>query len=526
MNLSPPANRLRILVERHLDGSLSRVEMAELEELMRDADAMDYYLQAVEIDAGLRQLETAGEFAIEQGTTTPLVAMSTGGRPIVLAAAAALILLLGLAFLLTIKDDPADKILSADQPIVEVARVVRHIGKASAGDEVLRSGDSLEIGSGLVELVLASGTRLLLEGPARMLFNDPHHVHLQEGRCLVTVPRSSKRFTLSSAHASVWALDSEFAVALQNPEAALDLGVFEGRAYLETEHSEDSLPVGRRDAIRIAANAQAMSIAFPFESFHRRFPTRELAWQAPARSFQPVMIDHDLTGLVWGPGPYRIYFKWMHGHDALIIHSSELLLDGEPVVRDTHLGMAGDPLHTEAHSYHFDIPFSSYRSGKWTLRTKVQTNPRHLDQIQLPDEVLNPQGVVLLAGDPRLILARNELRPTLTARPDSHGVLLVEQGRAAQPYEFCHEWEYLHNGLVYRRTFFENGTARLERDGEVLPNFDRATWTVEHGVLTLSICHPDTDDLQCIERHLLREDGTLLFLDRPYRNARRLIPGL
>ena len=81
-------------------------------------------------------------------------------------------------------------------------------------------------------------------------------------------------------------------------------------------------------------------------------------------------------------------------------------------------------------------------------------------------------------------------------------------------------------GLAYRRTFFENGTARLERDGEVLPNFDRATWTVEHGVLTRSICHPDTDDLKGLEGHLLREDGTLFFLDRPYHNARRLISGL
>jgi hypothetical protein len=99
----------------------------------------------------------------------------------------------------------------------------------------------------------------------------------------------------------------------------------------------------------------------------------------------------------------------------------------------------------------------------------------------------------------------------------------VEQGNAAQPYDFCHEWEYVHNGLIYRRTFFENGTARLERDDEVLTNFDRATWTVEDGVLTLSICHPDTDDLQCIERHLLRDKNTLLFLDRPYRNARRIV---
>ena len=65
-----------------------------------------------------------------------------------------------------------------------------------------------------------------------------------------------------------------------------------------------------------------------------------------------------------------------------------------------------------------------------------------------------------------------------------------------------------------------------ERWRDFDPGTSFRTWTVEHGVLTLSICHPDTDDLKCIEHHLLREDGTLLFLDCPYRNARRLIPGL
>jgi ferric-dicitrate binding protein FerR (iron transport regulator) len=524
MNLSPPPSRLRLLVERHLDASLTRVEMAEFEELLREPGAMDYYLQAVEIEAGLQQLDASGELFTEQEANSPIVTMPSRGHRVLLASAAAVLLLLAVGVLLVaVKERPAGTEAEEPPTAIEIARVIRHIGLPAPPQSVVRTGDTLVIGSGLLELELRAGPRLLLEGPAELELTDTHQVRLAHGRCLVTVPRSKTRFTFRSAQGSVWALDSEFAVAVPRPGAAMEIGVLEGRAYLGTENSSVSLPVGRRDAIRISAGSGPRSISFPFESFHRRFPARELAWRAPSNSFQPVVLEHDINGLIWGSGPYRVYFKWMHGPDALIIHSSEVLLDGEPVAADVHHGIAGDPLHTEGHAYHFDIPEASYRPGAWTLRTTVQTNPRHLGQIQLPDEILNPRGVVLLADDPRLTVARARVRPTITVRPNSHGVLLVEQGNAAQPYDFCHEWEYVHNGLIYRRTFFENGTARLERDDEVLTNFDRATWTVEDGVLTLSICHPDTDDLQCIERHLLRDKNTLLFLDRPYRNARRIV---
>lgn len=525
---SPPTNQLRVLVERHLDGSLTRLEMAELEELLRTPEAMDFYLEAVEIEAGLQRLDSLGSLApANEFTIAPVVKLPSQHRRLLLASAAALTLLLAVGGWIALVDQPETTPITSAlaepeaAPLSEIATVVRHIGLPAPEMKVLRTGDDLVIDYGLVELEFESGPRLLLEGPARLSCSSPKAVTLHHGRCLLDIPRSNERFTLNSSHGSVWSLEGEFAAAVQESGADLEVGVFEGRAYL---HNEGAAPlrIGRRDAIRIADKQSAMSIAFPFESIHRRFPTRELAWQAPSNSFAPVTMEHNLNGLIWGPGPYRVYFKWMHGPDALKIHSSEILLNGEAIASDVHLGVAGDPLHTDKHAYQFKISDDDFCTGDWSLRTVVQTNPRQFDQIQLPDEILNPYGVILLAGDPRLTLARKELQPTLSVTPNSNGVLLVEQGRAAEPYEFCHEWEYVYNGLVYRRAFFANGTARLERDGEVLPNFDRATWTVEDGVLSLSICHPDTDDLISIERHLLRDDGTLLFLDRPYRNAQRI----
>ena len=72
--IAPPSSRLRQLVDHHLDGSLTRVEMAELEDQLRTPEAMDYYLQATEIewrmlDLGVQLHGGAGymaEYAVER----------------------------------------------------------------------------------------------------------------------------------------------------------------------------------------------------------------------------------------------------------------------------------------------------------------------------------------------------------------------------------------------------------------------------------------------------------------------------
>ena len=516
---------------------MTRVEMAELEDLLRTPEAMEYYLDAVEIEAGLFEFSAKGAFeeeTIPESTTVPsdiVVAMPSRGHRLLYASAAALLFLGVVGTLLVINrsgQDRGEQLVETPPaipiPNTEVAEIVRHIGVPLPQQTAFRTNDILTLTEhGLVEIQCAGGARVLLEGPAEVAFEDADTVVLRDGHCHVVVPASDNRFSLHTDRGTTWSLGGEFAASLAGSQGALEVGVFAGRAYLEDElHVHEPHLIYEDDAVRVASGEAPISIAFPFQFTHREFPERELAWKAPSESFNPVTIEHDLNGLIWGPGHYRVYFKWMHGTDALQIHAAEILLNGQTVASDVHLGVAGDPLHSEDHAYHFEISGDDYCTGNWSLRTVVQTNPRNTDQIQLPDEILNPYGVVLLAGDPRLTTAREELVPKLSRSPNSHGVLLVEQGHSAEPYEFCHEWEYVHNGQTYRRTFFENGTARLERDGEILTSFDRATWSVDDGILTLSICHPDTDAFICVERHLLRDDGTLLFLDRPYPHAKRV----
>ena len=88
MNVAPPTDRLRMLVERQLGGSLNRVEMAELEDLLRDPAAMDYYLEAVEIEAGLFGQLAQEELDIAPAPTTSAFENVRWHRMAIVAAAA------------------------------------------------------------------------------------------------------------------------------------------------------------------------------------------------------------------------------------------------------------------------------------------------------------------------------------------------------------------------------------------------------------------------------------------------------
>ena len=69
--------------------------------------------------------------------------------------------------------------------------------------------------------------------------------------------------------------------------------------------------------------------------------------------------------------------------------------------------------------------------------------------------------------------------------------------------------------VVYRRTFYKDGTCLLEYDGKPTSYFELVHWEVNEGILEVQF-----EAFEWKERHLLQGRDNLIFINQPYRNAR------
>ena len=256
-----------------------------------------------------------------------------------------------------------------------------------------------------------------------------------------------------------------------------------------------SVPVGAMPAVNAVARQPGSetgvaSIPFDREKFIRTLPSREFRWEL--KGVQPRELhtfEFDVTGLVWAAGDYRAIFKWMEGPDALDIEQVSLLRNGQPVATDAHPGVTGILRHVKENIYRLKLPESAAAAEgvRWTLAVSCR-----------PFEILGAKT---------------------RSFADARGVLLFESGFAltAGAKEFTGRWEYSHNGKLWVREFKEDGTATLTVDGQPWPRFAGSRWECRDGVLRLDL---PIDGI--VEKHMLLDGGTLLFVNTPYRNARRI----
>lgn len=525
---APPSTRLKALVDRRLAGTITRVELAELETHLLTPQGLDYYLRCADIEASLTlaarsRPQVPANFRPTL-TSAPARRLHHGTRHAALLAVAASIALLlaGAALFSHRRDTPPP----ATTNPVTAATLVRQIGPAAgtstADIREIQVGESLVLGSGLAELATTSRATVLVEGPARLSFPAPDRLRLDEGRAVVRLFWGSRPFVIDHAPVVLTASSGEFTLERDAATGTTRVGVLDGRVSVAAPSLASPLPLDRRQTLELPEDGPPRTVATDLDGFHRHFPSRDLAWSAPADSFGPAWLQEDLSALVWGPGEYHARFKWQHGSDALLVDRCELLLDGRVVASDAHPAMVGDPNHTRDNCYLLRVPAEAYRRGKWTLRSLVRINPRALGQVQIPLASLPATGGVLRADDPRLDPIRRRELGLRPPQPDSHGLLLVDSSPTATREDACGTWQYTYNGIPYARTFLPDGTARFMKNGVASPDFDASRWTFENGVLTLNIFHGQPRQLACIERHLIRPDGSLVFLDRPYGDARKV----
>ncbi len=471
---SQPDRELRRLVDGMLDNSLSRSGAARLEERMEaDPAAMDYYLAMAGQDALLADI-------CREAAPVPLARHRMGAGAKWLAAAAA-IAIAAAAFW----PKPGTVSTAGTNKPLPFARLTG--GSAMDGENrplttgaALGASDGLAVSTGLAEITHQSGTRLLIEGPAFYQATGPNAGRLAYGKLVAEVPPGAEGYIVEWADGKVVDLGTEFAIDVPRSEGPAEVGVFRGevRVLPGARPQADGAPLYTGHAVRMSGTTTTglRSIPFDQERFIRKLPSRELPWFYHGGDGAFVW---NVSHLMWSPGDHLAVFKWMTGPEALTLRKVELLLDGEVLATDEHPCSVGDLGSTVGNIYRLHVPEADWRRGAWELRAwPVEEKPG----------------------------ARAE------------GIVMFEDGAALQASagDFTGTWDYVHDGKSYRRSFHPDGTCTLWVDGRASDYFQDAGWEVSGGIL--SVRFPAS---QNTEQHLLRDRESLLFINQPYRNARR-----
>ena len=478
--MSSPYLKLRRLTDDWHDGTISPENVLQLERcLLNDPAARQYFFSISELEAALP--------AAASHMSAPAASRSRSAFPWWRMAA---VFVIGCVVGSLVRKGGTPNAVIATSRSPGDATVTGMLGISrddASGLHALPPGKETQIQSGLVELTFASGVRAVIEGPASFQIAGGNSMRFTHGKIVADVPKGAEGFTVTYAEGQIVDLGTEFGLEIPQGGGKANFGVFRGEIEYRPDGDASRMVRLLENHAVLTEGETITSVPFDSSKFTRRMPSREFAWKLTGESTAPAIWDYDVSHLIWKPGEYRTIVKWMVGPVALKILKSELLLDGKVVIMDEHVGSTRwTDFNINSNSYTLPVAADQYRRGTWTLRVHAL---------------------------PQAILAKDQC---------SEGVILFEEGLAvnATPADFIGTWEYLHNGIVYRRAFHPDGTASLTMDGKPYEMFKESSWEVREGRLILSVLNPSGQ--RGLEEHVLRDSNTLIFTNFPYRNARRI----
>ncbi|QQL44467.1 FecR domain-containing protein [Sulfuriroseicoccus oceanibius] len=514
MNYQPP-KELRTLVDRALDQTIDAQQLAHLEQLLQDEDALRYYLDLAGLDSALRNYAGSplGQAMMGNQLPAPLSArLARFARSLRVPAAAAALLVTGLfigkqiyapeapTFASSSSSTTAKKATDANTVAANITSMVGvrwNDGVPPKNIGLKASDPPIKWGAGLMEVTFASGVRALIEGPAELNVTGPNEAFMTNGRLVADVPKGAEGFTVHHSQGKVIDLGTEFAVNIHDELSPVEIGVFSGEVDVYAKNDATPVRVFENHAVLHGGklNIPIESVPFFRDEYIRSVPSREFPWQFSTAEVtndsEPTEMYFDVSHLVWRSGDYRAVVKWMSGLDVILIHQAELLVDGEVVASDTHQGSSGELHNTHNNTFEFYVPDQINLKGRqWELKLTVSPS-----------------------------------RPSATKfSPDSKGIVLFEEGHAvnATADDFIGAWEYHHDNNVHQREFRPDGTVVYTYNGKETNLFSKARWSVDDGILTVIIPPAGTEKRKLIEHHILRNSDELIFIDRPYRNAKKV----
>lgn len=493
MSRRPPHPKLRALVDRLHDGPpLSKTEVAQLEELLEDDEALAYYLEVSQQEALL-----ASAIPAESPALRPERRVIRFPRPLLIAAGAAaacLLFALGLGVGRWLDRPVAGPTASMESPtlVSPPARITGMVGVQWTDEskphqiDLNPGANQISIASGLVELTYASGVSVTLEGPADYEVVGHEEGRLAKGKLYTTVPKGAEGFKVHYSGGIVEDLGTEFAMDAL-PDGSTEVGVFSGKIKLHSSGRE-AITLFENQSLLQSADAAEPLQAVPLDrkKFVPKLPARDFRWEVDSTAEQELSFD--VTHLLWKPAKYRAIFKWMNGPDAAEIRDVRLYRDDKLVTADDHAGRTGVLRFVSDNIYALDVFPGSYERGRWTVVVRIRTMDRK-------------GGGLANASDP--------IR--------SQGILQFEEGlvTGAGVDEFVGRWSYRHVGDLFVREFHRDGSVSLTRNGvNEVGAWGSGHWSARNGILEINF-----PDKQLVERHVLRDAKTLIFTSNPYENA-------
>lgn len=489
MNSRPPPLEFRNLVDRLHDGPpLSDVEMARLEEFLKEDDAMAYYLAISQQEALLPSvvpqphLSLVGHPSARKGPRWAWVA-----APL---AAACVVFFMGLNVGRRLEQPMA---AAPTLPVhASPARITGMVGVEWGNEgvpphiDLNEDSNEISIKSGLVEITYASGVRATLEGPAEFLVEGYESATLKSGKLYTTVPPGAEGFKVHYSGGTVEDLGTEFAMDA-HPDGSTEVGVFLGKVKLHASGRESIMLFENQSLMQSPDAAEPLEpVPLDREKFVHRLPARDFRWEVDTPGSRDVTFD--VTHLIWKPAKYRAIFKWISGSDAVVVKNVRLCCDSQVVATDEHSGSTGILRFVSDNIYSLDIGPEQYTRGRWTVVAEIETMDR--------------EGGSLAAAQPPI---------------SSRGILQFEEGlvTTAGPEQFIGRWSYHHMGDSFMREFHPDGTVSLERNGiREEPSWADSRWMVQKGILNVNFPKKGLT-----ESHVLRDLDTMIFSSNPYENA-------
>jgi len=228
------------LVDLYLDGGLDTGQMAELEtELHGSEAARDEFWRRARLHAAIR------DATLQQDGGTLARKWRLSKRPRIrlirhlkwIAGAAAVVTLaLGLIWY-----------GERTKPLARVSRLTSD-GERKTGKFLRR--ETVELGSGAMELSFFSGTRAVFEGPGRLEIRGPKEVLLHQGRFSATVEPKGHGFTVSGDGFKIVDLGTKFAVnrPASGVGSPIEVHVTEGMVEVVANQSQR---IGATEALRL-----------------------------------------------------------------------------------------------------------------------------------------------------------------------------------------------------------------------------------------------------------------------------------
>jgi len=130
---------------------------------------------------------------------------------------------------------------------------------------------------GIAQLKMASGAKLLVQGPCRFTLNDTNKIHLTSGAITASIPKKARGFAVETQDCEIVDLGTEFGIRAQ-AGAQTEIHVFSGKVTLKPsqavpgQDSEISLEANQAALVK-ASSPVEIKAANPAQ-FMRKLPQR------------------------------------------------------------------------------------------------------------------------------------------------------------------------------------------------------------------------------------------------------------